>query len=249
VLDRLVLADRPTEDDALLRVAGGTVERGAPETDRLGGDQDALRVHAVQDVVKAFAVLADAVRNRHLQPVDKEKVRVDRVAMVDRGRADLSVRRQCALLGLARSGVYRQPAAPDPEELTLMRWIGEQYLATPFYGSRRMTAELRLAGRQVNRKRVQRLMRLMGLAALGPKPKTSRPAAQHRIYPYLLRGLAIDRPNQVWAADITYIPMARGFLYLVVVMDWHSRYVLAWRLSNTMDTSFCLDALEEVPRA
>ena len=103
---------------------------------------------------------------------------------------------------LARSGVYRQPAAPDPEELTLMRWIDEQYLATPFYGSRRMTAELRLAGRQVNRKRVQRLMRLMGLAALGPKPKTSRPAAQHRIYPYLLRGLAIDRPNQVWAADI-----------------------------------------------
>jgi putative transposase len=109
--------------------------------------------------------------------------RAERVAMVDRGRADLSVWRQCALLGLARSGVSRQPAAPDPEELTLMRWIDEQYLATPFYGSRRMTAELRLAGRQVNRKRVQRLMRLIGLAALGPKPKTSRPAAQHRIYP------------------------------------------------------------------
>ena len=123
--------------------------------------------------------------------------RAERVAMIDRGHADLSVRRQCALLGLARSGVYRPPAAPDREELALMRWIDEQYLATPFYGSRRMTAELRLADRQVNRKRVQRLMRLIGLEALGPKPKTSRPSAQHRSYPYLLRGLTIDRPNQV----------------------------------------------------
>ena len=141
--------------------------------------------------------------------------RAERVTMIARDRADLSVRRQCALLGLARSGVYREPAAPDAEELALMRWIEEQYLATPFYGSRRMTAGLRQAGHQVNRKRVQRLMRLMGLEALGPKPKTSRPSAQHRIYPYLLRGLTIDRPNQVWATDITYIPMARGFLYLV----------------------------------
>jgi putative transposase len=174
--------------------------------------------------------------------------RAERVAMIDRGRADLSVRRQCALLGLARSGVYRQPAVPNAEELALMQWIDEQYLATPFYGSRRMTAELRLAGRQVNRKRVQRLMRLMGLEALGPKPKASRPAAQHRIYPYLLRGLAIDRPNQVWAADITYISMARGFRYLVAAMDWYSRYVLVWRLSNTMDTSFCLDALDDALR-
>ena len=174
--------------------------------------------------------------------------RAERVAMIDRGRADLSVRRQCALLGLARSGVYRQPAVPDAKELALMRWIDEQDLATPFYGSRRMTAELRQAGHQVNRKRVQRLMRLIGLEALGPKPKTSRPSAQHRIYPYLLRGLAIDRPNQVWAADITSIPMARGVLYLVVVMDWYSRYVLAWRLSNTMDTSFCLDALKDALR-
>ena len=141
--------------------------------------------------------------------------RVERVAMIARARADLSVRRQCALLGLARSGVYRKPAPPDREQLALTQRIDEQYLATPFYGSRRMTAALRLVGRQVNRKRVQRLMRLMGLEALGPKPKTSRPAAQHRVYPYLLRGLAIDWPNQVWAADITYIPLARGFLYLV----------------------------------
>ena len=174
--------------------------------------------------------------------------RAERVAMVDRSRTGLSVRRQCALLGLARSGVYRQPATPDPEELALMRWLDERYLATPFYGSRRMRAELRKTGRQVNRKRIQRLMRLIGLEALGPKPKTSRPSAQHRVYPYLLRELRIDRPNQVWAADITYIPMARGFLYLVVVMDWHSRHVLAWRLSNTLDTSFCLDALEDALR-
>jgi putative transposase len=174
--------------------------------------------------------------------------RAERMAMVNRRETNLSVRRQCGLLGLARSGVYRRPAAPDPEELALMRWLDEQYLATPFYGSRRMTAELRKAGHQVNRKRVQRLMRLMGLEALGSKPTTSRPSAQHRVYPYLLRGLTIDRPNQVWAADITYIPMARGFLYLVVVMDWHSRYVLAWRLSNTMDTSFCLDVLEDALR-
>jgi putative transposase len=174
--------------------------------------------------------------------------RTERVAMIDRGRADLSVRRQCALLGLARSGVYRRPAAPDPEQLALMRWLDEQYLATPFYGSRRMTVELRRPGRPVNRKRVQRLMRLMGLEALSPKPKTSRAAAQHRVYPYLLRAMTIDRPNQVWAADITYIPMARGFLYLVAVMDWYSRYVLAWRLSNTMDNAFCLDALDDALR-
>ena len=124
--------------------------------------------------------------------------RAERVSMVDRGRVDMSVRRQCTLLGLARSGVYHQPAALDPEELALMRWLDEQYLATPFYGSRRMTAELRKAGRQVNRKRVQRLMRLMGLEALGPKPRTSRSSAQHRVYRYLLRELRIDRPNQVW---------------------------------------------------
>jgi len=117
--------------------------------------------------------------------------RTERLAMIDRGGAGLSVRRQCALLGLARSGVYRQPAVPDPEELAVMRWIDQQYLATPFYGSRRMTAALRHAGHRINRKRVQRLMRIMGLEALGPRPKTSRPAAQHRIYPYLLRGLAI----------------------------------------------------------
>jgi putative transposase len=126
-----------------------------------------------------------------------------------------------------------------------MALIDRQYLRTPFYGSRRMTAWLQTQGHMVNRKRVQRLMGVMGLEAIYQRPHTSRPAPQHRIYPYLLRGLVIEHVNQVWAADITYIPMACGFLYLVAVMDWVSRYVLAWRLSNTLDASFCIEALEE----
>lgn len=170
----------------------------------------------------------------------------DRRALVDRGHAELSVRRQCQLIGVARSGVYRPPpAANDDDDLALMRRIDELFTAWPFLGSRRMTAMLRAEGNLVNRKRVRRLMRKMGIAALGPKPRTSKPAPGHKIFPYLLRGLAIERPNQVWCADITYIPIGRGFLYLVAVMDWASRAVLAWRLSNTMDVSFCLSALEE----
>ena len=169
----------------------------------------------------------------------------DRKAMLDRGAPAPSVRRQCALLRLARSGVYRRPAEPDPEDLALMRRIDELYLEKPFYGSRRMMLSLCAEGRQISRKRVQRLMRLMGLEALVPRPGTSRPAPQHKIYPYLLRNRVIDRPNQVWATDITYIPMARGSLYLVAIMDWASRAVLAWRLSNTLDTAFCLEALDE----
>jgi putative transposase len=135
--------------------------------------------------------------------------------------------------------------AGNDVDLALMRRIDELYLQYPFLGSRRMAALLSENGARVNRKRVQRLMRQMGIEALGPKPKTSKPAPGHKIYPYLLRGLTIERPNQVWAADITYIPMGRGFLYLVAVMDWASRAVLSWRLSNTMDTSFCVEALEE----
>jgi len=170
----------------------------------------------------------------------------DREAMLDRAHPKLSVRRQCALLGLSRSGVYR-PKAPanDDADLLLMRRIDELFLAHPFLGSRRMAAMLRAAGAPINRKRVQRLMRQMGIAALGPKPNTSKPAPGHKVFPYLLRDLRIDRPNQVWAADITYIPIGRGFLYLVAIIDWASRAVLAWRLSNTMDVSFCLSALEE----
>jgi putative transposase len=170
----------------------------------------------------------------------------DRRALVDRRHTKLSIRRQCTLLAVARSGVYRvPPPANDDDDLTLMRRIDELFTAWPFLGSRRLTAMLRAEGHAVNRKRVQRLMRKMGIAALGPKPRTTKPAAGHKIFPYLLRGLRIDRPNQVWTADITYIPIGRGFLYLVAVMDWASRAVLSWRLSNTMDVSFCVAALEE----
>jgi putative transposase len=169
----------------------------------------------------------------------------DRRARLDRDHHQLSVRRQCGLLGLARSGIYRQPRPANDNDLALMRRIDELYTAWPFLGSRRITALLRRDGPPINRKRVQRLMQRMGIAALGPKPRTTKPAAGHKVFPYLLRELTIGRPNQVWAADITYIPIGRGFLYLVAIMDWHSRAVLAWRLSNTMDLSFCVSALEE----
>ncbi len=171
--------------------------------------------------------------------------RTVRLAMVDRDHGALSVVRQCGLLGLSRSSVYYRPASASPEALALMRLIDEQYLATPFYGSRRMTAWLRARGQAINRKRVRRLMAIMGLSAIYQKPRTSQPQPDNRIYPYLLRNLRIDRADQVWCSDLSYIPMARGFLYLVVVMDWFSRAVLAWRLSNTMETASCLAALEE----
>ena len=169
----------------------------------------------------------------------------DRRAMLDRDHPSLSVRRQCALLSLARSGVYRPVPAEDEADLALMRRIDELFLAHPFLGSRRMATMLSREGARVNRKRVQRLMRLMGIEALGPKPDTSKPAPGHKVYPYLLRDLAIERPNHVWAADMTYIPIGSGFLYLMAIIDWASRAVLSWRVSNTMDTSFCVDALEE----
>ncbi len=164
----------------------------------------------------------------------------DRRARLDRNHPRLSVRRQCGLMGLARSGVYRATLPPGEDELALMRRIDELYTECPFYGSRRIAFELKL-----NRKHVQRLMRLMGIAALGPRPNTRKPEAGHKIYPYLLRNLVIERPNHVWATDITYVPIGQGFLYLVAIMDWFSRAVLAWRLSNTLDVSFCLLALEE----
>ena len=170
----------------------------------------------------------------------------DRRALLDPDHDTLSMRRQCALLGVARSGVYRQrqrqPANDD--DPALMRRLDELFTSWPFLGSRRMAAMLRAEGHSINRKRVQRLMRRMGIAALGPKPRTTKPAPGHKIFPYLLRGVAIDRPNQVWAADITYVPIGRGYLYLVAIMDWASRAVLAWRLSNSMDVAFCVSALE-----
>ena len=168
-----------------------------------------------------------------------------RRAKVERSGAELSVRRQCALLNVARSGVYRPRPEASADDLALMRRIDELYLEKPFYGSRRMTFDLNEEGRGVNRKRVQRLMRLMGLEGLVPRPGTSKAAPGNKIYPYLLRGVSITEPNHVWASDITYIPMANGFLYLVAIIDWASRAVLAWRLSNTMDSAFCVEALEE----
>ena len=169
----------------------------------------------------------------------------ERRAMVERPGENLSVRRQCALLNLARSGVYRPGPLTSADDLALMRRIDELHLKWPFYGSRRMVFELNQAGPGINRKRVQRLMRVMGIEALVPRPGTSKAAPGHRIYPYLLRGVSITEPNHVWASDITYIPMAQRFLYLVAIIDWASRAVLAWRLSNTMDTSSCIAALDE----
>ena len=168
--------------------------------------------------------------------------------MVDRRHPSLSVVRQCRLLDISRSGLYYQPAGISEEDLTLMKLIDRQYLATPFYGARKIAAWLKKQEYGVNRKRVRRLMRTMGLKAIYRCPRTSTPAAGHKIYPYLLSGIEITRPNQVWAADITYIPMARGFLYLVAIIDWYSRYVLSWRLSNTLDADFCVEALEEALR-
>lgn len=157
----------------------------------------------------------------------------------------LSMRKQCELLRINRSSLYYEPVPTDPEELALMRRIDEIHLQHPFYGSRRIALELSQEGDPVNRKHVQRLMRSMGIEGVAPKPKTSEPAPEHPTFPYLLRNVEICRPNQVWCADITYIPMARGFLYLVAIMDWHSRRVLSWRLSNTMEPAFCVDALKE----
>jgi putative transposase len=171
--------------------------------------------------------------------------RAERRAMVGRENQGLPVSQQCRLLAVSRSSVYRKPAEVRAEDLAIMALIDRQYLVRPYYGSRRMAAWLESQGHLVNRKRVQRLMRVLGLVAIYQRPNTSKPAAAHRIYPYLLGGLAIERVNQVWCADITYIPMARGFVYLVVIMDWASRTVLAWRLSNTLGADFCVEALDE----
>lgn len=157
----------------------------------------------------------------------------------------MSIKRQCGLLGISRSSYYYNPVGESPLNLKLMRLIDEQFLQTPWYGSRQMARHLRREGYCVGRKRVRRLMAKMGLAPIYQKPNTSKPHPGHRVYPYLLRNLVIDRPNQVWCSDITYIPMQQGFLYLVVIMDWFSRKVLSWRLSNTMDADFCVAALEE----
>ena len=165
--------------------------------------------------------------------------------MVDSQHAVLSVRRQCELLGLNRTSFYYQTASESALNLQLMQLIDEQYLRTPFYGWPKMTAYLRRLGYAINGKRVRRLMRLMDIQAIYPRKSSSSPGQGHKLYPYLLRNLPITHVNQVWSADITYVPMLRGFMYLVAVIDWHSRYVLAWQLSNTLDVLFCLDALRQ----
>jgi putative transposase len=157
----------------------------------------------------------------------------------------LSLRRQCDLLSVSRSGVYYKARGESPRNRTLMRLIDRQYTACPFYGVRKMTAWLRRQGHAVNAKRVRRLMRLMGLEAIYPKPRLSASDKQHRRYPYLLRDVTVERADQVWSADITYIPLRTGWAYLVAVMDWHSRYVLSWRLSSHLESTFCVEALQE----
>ena len=165
--------------------------------------------------------------------------------MIEPNIPGLSVGKQCSLLSISRSSFYYEPKGESEMNLDLMRVIDKQFLETPFYGVRQMTWHLRNEQHLVNEKRIRRLMRLMGLMPIYQKPNTSKAAKGHKIYPYLLRGLRVDRPNQVWCADITYLPMRRGFLYLVAIMDWHTRKVLAWRISNTLEAGFCVDALNE----
>jgi putative transposase len=172
----------------------------------------------------------------------------DRGPLVEADHPEMSVRRQCELLGLNRSNLYYRPTGETPENLRLMRLIDERYTACPFYGSRKMTAWLDQRGEEVNRKRVRRLMRVMGLEAIYPKPRLSTAGRGHKVYPYLLRGVMIERPDHVWSTDITYVPMRGGFMYLAAVIDWYSRYVIAWRLSNTLDGGFCLEMLEDALR-
>ena len=165
--------------------------------------------------------------------------------MVMRDHPVLSLSRQCRLLSVGRSSLYYTSKGESPETLALMRRIDELFLKYPFYGARQMVLHLRREGVRIGRRRAGRLMRLMGLQAVYRAPRTSAPHPEHRVYPYLLRGLAIERADHVWCADITYIPVRRGFLYLVAIMDWASRHVLAWRLSNTLDAGFCVEALDD----
>jgi putative transposase len=165
--------------------------------------------------------------------------------LIEPAHESLSIRRQCALLGLNRASFYYQAGQESAESLRLMRLLDEEYTRHPFYGSRKLTQWLVQQGEPVNRKRVQRLLRRMGLEAIYPKPRLSQAGLGHRRYPYLLRGVTVTRPDQVWSADITYVPLASGFMYLAAVLDWYSRYVVAWRLSNTLEGSFCVELVEE----
>lgn len=177
---------------------------------------------------------------KNVEPLARSQKR----SLIGQQRCQISIHRQCELLGLSSSSYYYKPCQAEEEELSLMRQIDELYMQYPFYGSRRITEALRRSGLHINRKRVIRLMRLMGLVAVYPKPSSSEPSKDHKVYPYLLRGVKIQRVNQVWSTDLTYIPIRGGWMYLMAVMDWHSRYVIAWDISNSMETEFCCEVLK-----
>ncbi|WP_237066705.1 IS3 family transposase [Loktanella sp. M215] len=221
---------------ALLDGASGVFERGGRKTPVIDEDQ-------VRDLHAKIGELA--VANFFFGKKAQTLGREVRRSMVERDHPDLSIGQQCALLSIPRSSFYYMPQGETEQNLALMRLIDVQFLETPFFGVRQMTWHLRNEGHAVNEKRIRRLMRLIGLMPIYQKPNTSKPANGHKTYPYLLRGLRVERPNQVWCVDITYLPMRRGFLYLVAIMDWHTRMVLAWRISNTLDADFCVDALNE----
>ncbi|WP_246055037.1 IS3 family transposase [Paracoccus gahaiensis] len=221
---------------ALLDGASGVFERGGRKAPVIDEDQ-------VRDLHAKIGELA--VANFFFGKKAEALGREVRRGMVERDHPDLSISQQCALLSIPRSSFYYTLQGETDQNLALMRLIDVQFLDTPFFGVRQMTWHLRNEGHKVNEKRIRRLMRLMGLMPIYQKPNTSRPAKGHKIYPYLLRGLRVERPNQVWCVDITYLPMRRGFLYLVAIMDWHTRMVLAWRISNTLDADFCVEALNE----
>ncbi|WP_245271052.1 IS3 family transposase [Hoeflea phototrophica] len=221
---------------ALLEGASGVFERGGRKKPEIDEEQ-------VKELHAKIGELA--VANFFFGKKAEAMGREVRRGMVEPDHPQLSIGQQCKLLSIARSSFYYTPKGETEQNLDLMRQIDEQFLETPFFGVRQMTWHLRNDGHLVNEKRIRRLMRLMGLMPIYQKPNTSRPAKGHKTYPYLLKGLRVDRPNQVWCSDITYLPMRRGFLYLVAIMDWHTRKVLAWRVSNTLEADFCVEALNE----
>ncbi|WP_254695044.1 IS3 family transposase [Leisingera sp. NJS201] len=220
---------------ALLEGASGVFKRGGRKPQEIDEEQ----VKELHAKIGELAVANDFL-SRKLKP-DRQVRR----KMIEPANANLPISKQCKLLSISRSSFYYQPKGETALNLMLMRRIDEQFLETPFFGVRQMTWHLRNEGHLVNEKRIRRLMRVMGLMPIYQKPNTSRAAKGHKTYPYLLRGLRVGRPNQVWAADITYLPMRKGFLYLVAIIDWHTRKVLAWRISNTLEADFCVEALNE----
>nr|WP_261399229.1 IS3 family transposase [Leisingera daeponensis] len=220
---------------ALLEGASGVFERGGRKPQEIDEEQ----VKELHAKIGELAVANDFL-SRKLKP-DRQVRR----KMIEPANVNLPIGKQCKLLSISRSSFYYQPKGETALNLMLMRRIDEQFLETPFFGVRQMTWHLRNEGHLVNEKRIRRLMRVMGLMPIYQKPNTSKAAKGHKTFPYLLRGLRVGRPNQVWAADITYLPMRKGFLYLVAIIDWHTRKVLAWRISNTLEADFCVEALNE----